>query len=61
MLKVEFGDGTQKLIYQISNLSTTLTEPKSLKTKATLTEDSVNHIVNNLVRSEIKFVFLSNH
>ena len=50
MLKVEFGDGTQKLIYQISNLSTTLTEPKSLKTKATLTEDSVNHIVNNLVR-----------
>lgn len=61
MLKVEFGDGAQKLIYQISNLSTTLTEPKSLKTKATLTEDSVNHIVNNLVRSEIKFVFLSNH
>ena len=60
MLKVEFGDGTQKLIYQISNLSTTLTEPKSLKTKATLT-DLVNHIVNNLVRSEVKFVFLSNH
>lgn len=61
MLKVEFGDGTQKLINQISNLSTTLTELKSLKTKATSTEDSVNHIVNNLVRSEIKFVFLSNH
>ena len=26
MLKVEFGDETQKLIYQISNLSTTLTD-----------------------------------
>ena len=61
MLKVEFGDGTQKLINQISNLSTMLTEPKSLKSKATSTEDSVNHIVNNLVRSQIKFVFLSNH
>lgn len=42
MLKVEFGDGTQKLIYQISNLSTTLTESISIDLHVTFFANQSN-------------------
>ena len=52
-MKIELGDEVQKLVKQISNLSTKLfAEVKALKTRAKSTEDSVNYIVQQL--SEIK-------
>ena len=57
-MKIELGDEIQKLVKQISNLSTKLVaEVKALKTRAKSTEDSVNHIVQQL--SEIKKPSLS--
>ena len=52
-MKIELGDEIQKLVKQISNLSTKLlAELKALKTRTKSTEDSVNHIVQQL--GEIK-------
>ena len=52
-MKIELGDEIQKLVKQISYLSTKLlAELKALKTRAKSTEDSVNHIVQQL--GEIK-------
>ena len=52
-MKIELGDEIQKLVKQISYLSTKLlAELKDLKTRAKSTEDSVNHIVQQL--GEIK-------
>ena len=52
-IKIELSDEIQKLVKQISNLSTKLSaELKALKTKAKSIEDSVNHIVQQL--GEIK-------
>ena len=53
VMKIELGDEIQKLHKQISNLSTKLlAELKALKTRTKSTEDSVNHIVQQL--GEIK-------
>ncbi|CAH3152366.1 unnamed protein product [Porites evermanni] len=49
-MKIELGGEIQKLVKQISNLSTKLlAELKALKTRTKSTEDSVNHIVQQLV------------
>ena len=53
-MKIELGDEIQKLVKQISNLSTKLlAELKALKTRTKSTEDTVNHIVQQQL-GEIK-------
>ena len=52
-MKIELGDEIQKLVKQISNLSTKLlAEVKVLKTRAKSTEDSLSEIKNQVCVSE---------
>ena len=63
-VKDEIGEEVQKLAIwkHIANLPYKLSsDPKTLKTKASSTEDSIKHIYNNSMRLKIKCVYLSSH
>ena len=61
-VKDKIGVEVQKLAKQIANLSSKLSSDlKTVKTKASSTEDSIKHIYNNSMRLKIKCVYLSSH
>ena len=63
-VKDEIGEEVQKLAIwkHIANLPSKLSSDlKTVKTKASSTEDSIKHIYNNSMRLKIKCVYLSSH
>ena len=63
-VKDEIGEEVQKLAIwkHIANLPSKLSSDlKTVKTKASSTEDSIKHIYNNSMRLKIKCVYLNSH